>query len=814
MRNSMSSRLLAATSLACLVGVIAPPVYAQDQSDNQDAETRGGLTEIVVTAQKRTENLQDVPVAVSAVNAEQIESSFSRDISEIGALSPNLVIDPLYGVASASIGIRGIQLNDGEKSFDPAVAVYLDGVYLATNTGALLNTFDAEAVEVLRGPQGTLFGRNTIGGLVQLRRKEPTGELGGKVVATYGRFDQFDVKGVLNLPSIADGAISAKVGVVSLNGGGYFKNVTRGVTEGDNDFMMYSAGLKIEPSPFAKLVVFYDYIDDKTNTRPVTALTAQGEAFCFGVFGAIDGCGRPMSDADFHRRPNTAFVQPQSFKGHSLIANGEVELSDGHSLHAVLGYRDSKESSVQKFDGTAAPLFYLIRPQEQDQFSAELRYQGEFDRLKLVAGAYYYESSYTNNQGTWFFGQNLPSDATEREVLDAIEGGTLPAETPGFDATQNAKNFAIFGQVDWEVVDDLTLSIGGRYTKEKKNICGGNALGTPDNRVYVSTFGDCPQELRIPGVYQEIATNPVTGETFVQDGRESWSRFNPRIGLDYKFGDSMVYAVYSEGFRSGGYNGRPNNAFNLGPYDPEDVTNYEVGLKTQFADNRVRLNVSVFQADYSDKQEDVVFPDPVAVTVTVVQNAAKARIRGAEAEFQAVPADGLTVGINLGLLDAKFRSWEDIGFNLDPATSAATPFVTIDKSDFELRRAPDWTLDARIDYEHYLQNGDTLAFNLNAQLKDDYYIVANTVAFADTHPGLVDSFGLLNGSITYEAENWEVSLWGKNLTGTDYFQHSLDVGTSYGALPNDPTPVPLAGLWTYGTIAAPTTYGIDVQLKF
>jgi iron complex outermembrane receptor protein len=304
MRNSTVSRLLAATSLACLVGVIAPPVYAQDQSDNQDAETRGGLTEIVVTAQKRTENLQDVPVAVSAVNAEQIESSFSRDISEIAALSPNLVIDPLYGVASASIGIRGIQLNDGEKSFDPAVAVYLDGVYLATNTGALLNTFDAEAVEVLRGPQGTLFGRNTIGGLVHLRRKEPTGELGGKVVATYGRFDQFDVKGVLNLPSIADGAISAKVGVVSLNGGGYFKNVTRGVTEGDNDFMMYSAGLKIEPSPFAKLVVFYDYIDDKTNTRPVTALTAQGEAFCFGVFGPIDGCGRPMSDADFHRRPN------------------------------------------------------------------------------------------------------------------------------------------------------------------------------------------------------------------------------------------------------------------------------------------------------------------------------------------------------------------------------------------------------------------------------------------------------------------------------------------------------------------------------
>ncbi len=179
----MVSRLLAATSLACFAVVFAPAVYTQDGSgDAEGAQPREWLPEIVVTAQKRTEKLQDVLVPVSALTAEQIERSFSRDISEIGALSPNLVIDPLYGVASASIGIRRIQLNDVEKSFDPAVAVYLDGVYLSTNTGALLNTFDADAVEVLRGPQGTLFGRNTIGGLVHLRRKEPTGELGGKVL--------------------------------------------------------------------------------------------------------------------------------------------------------------------------------------------------------------------------------------------------------------------------------------------------------------------------------------------------------------------------------------------------------------------------------------------------------------------------------------------------------------------------------------------------------------------------------------------------------------------------------------------------------
>jgi len=185
MLNLMVSRLLAATSLACFAMVFAPAVYTQDGTgEAEGAQPREWLPEIIVTAQKRTENLQDVPVPVSALNAGQIERSFRRDISEIGALSPNLVIDPLCGdgVASTSIGIRGIQLNDVEKSLDPAVAVYLYDVYLSTNTGALLNTVDADAVEVLRGPQGTLFGRNTIGGLVHLRRQEPTSELGAKVL--------------------------------------------------------------------------------------------------------------------------------------------------------------------------------------------------------------------------------------------------------------------------------------------------------------------------------------------------------------------------------------------------------------------------------------------------------------------------------------------------------------------------------------------------------------------------------------------------------------------------------------------------------
>ena len=651
-------------ALALSTALSSGVALAQDEGENDRITT--GIDTITVTAQKRTENLQDVPLAVSALNEKQIEDRYGRDISELGSISPNLIIDPIYGVASPAISLRGIQLNDGEKSFDPAVAVYLDGVYLSTTTGALLNIFNAEAVEVLRGPQNTLFGRNTIGGLVHVRRKEPSGEFSGKVSATYGRFDQIDVRGVVDLPAIANDTISTQLSVVSLNGGGYFHNVTRDEQEGNNNFLMFGGAVKFEPNDRGKLVVRYDYIHDNTNTRPVTSLTEAGEAFCFGAFGPIDGCGQPPSEANFHRSPNTGFVQPQSFRGHSLIANGELEIGEGHSLHTVIGWRDSEESSVQKFDGTQANLFYLIRPQEQDQFSAELRYQGEADRARWILGGYYYDSSYTNRQRTWFFQEfgpnSIPTSATEDEVLALINSNTLSAEVPAFDARQNAQNIAIFGQLEYDIVDNLTLTVGGRYTWEEKDICSGQATGPFDDRTYTITMGACDDFLGNLPVYQAIATNPVTGEMTPQDGRESWNKFTPKVGLDYQFENGLIFASFSQGFRSGGYNGRAVDAFTLGPYDLEEVTNYEAGFKTNFADNRIQFNVTGFWANYKNKQEDVVFPDPVAVTVTVVQNAAKAELKGFEAELLTVPVDGWTVGLNVGHLSSGFEEWNDIGF--------------------------------------------------------------------------------------------------------------------------------------------------------
>ena len=454
---------------ACVSGAAS----AQDQA----ASPETGFQDIIVTAQRRSERLQEVPVAVSAVNAAQIEARFSRDLLDLGSIAPNLIVDPILGNGTAAISIRGIQLNDVEKSFDPAVGVFLDGIYLASTTGALLTVFDAASIEVLRGPQGTLFGRNTIGGLINVRRNTPTGELGGRISATYGSYGQFDLKGVIDLPAIAGGAIKAKVAAIRLDGGGYFYNTTRDEREGDNDLIMVSPQVEFAVGDAVSLLVSYDYIRDRSPTRPVTSLTTANQ-----LFGGLGGLGQPARNADFHRRPTTSMEQEAFLTTHSVTGNLNWNIGDGHDIIALVNYRDTDESAIQEFDAVQAVLFSTLRPQQIDQFSAELRYQGDLGPVKLVSGVYYFDSSYNINQRTYFFG----------------------GEVGGTDYQQSAKSYAVFAQADWNIVGGLSLSLGGRYLKDEKSACGGTGAGPRGNRDFDSAFsvsyGECSDDRRASDV--------------------------------------------------------------------------------------------------------------------------------------------------------------------------------------------------------------------------------------------------------------------------------------------------------------------------
>ena len=749
-----------------------------------------GLEEIIVQAQKRDESAQSVPIALTALDAAAIERSYSRDIQGVAQLAPNLIIDPILGNGTAAISIRGMQLNDVEKSFDPAVAVYLDGIYLANTTGALLQMFDADDIEVLRGPQGTLFGRNTIGGLLNIRRAKPTGEFGGKVKLGYGRFQQFDGNAVLNFGSAFDGRLKTKLSVVRQSGGGYWKNVTvtrNGKREGDTDFSGISLFTTLAVTDKFDLGLILDYFDDKTSTRPVTSITGPLEVL--GGFLA----GAPKEDESYHGTTHTSLDQRAFLKTKAATLNAKWQVSDSQRIVSVTGYRDVKEDAVQEFDGQTTTIpgvgelsfFNTLRPQKSRQFSEELRLESDWsDALRSTFGVYYFDGTYSLQQATFF--------------------GGAPFGAPFY--KQGTTSSAAFGQVDWRFVENLTLSIGGRYTREKKDACAINYDAT-NLTVVQSSFGTCDA-----GNYLPSYVDPVSGQTITQTGRRTWSKFTPRVNLSWRFDNAkMAYATYSEGFRSGGFNGRSSDPKTLGPYEPEKVKTVEIGAKTQWLDNRLRANLSVFHTKYTNKQEDVVFPDPNLVTVTLVQNAASATLKGAEFEITAVPAPGFTAGFNVGLLDAKYDSWNV------PGLSGGT----VDKSGFKLRRAPKFTAALNLLYEQPLSNGHSIAYGANYAYKDKYYVIANTLSPYDvspqggfnSNPGLVKSYGDLDLTLSYDAKQWKVTAWAKNLTDERHFLHVLDVGTNYNAGPGN-TPVPVAGLWTFGTLSPPRTYGVDAQFKF
>ncbi len=799
--------------LALFLGLsVAANVLAERQISTE-------IDEVIVTAEKREQNIQDVPVAVSAMDAEALEKTFSRDIHDLAGMSPNLIIDPILGNGTTSISVRGMQLNDVEKSFDPAVAVYQDGIYLQSTTGVMLNIWDAERVEVLRGPQGTLFGRNTVGGLVHVIRAKPTGEMGGKMAMTLAEDEQVDLKATFNFPEFNN--ISTKVTVMSADGGDYFENVIRNEDEGGADLLQWSFGALWEPTDNFSMYVVYDDVDDKTPTRPVTCTTESPELF--DAFNPNKNECSSVQDNDFHTKTYTSTYQEASVDLQGVSLNANWQLSDNHELVFVYGQREFDETAKQEFDGTSVDLFRTSRPATQEQESFELRLQSTYDWGTSTFGAYMYESEYFMRQNTWFFPLFDPTLADGNPLA-----GWFAAPNTGV----TTETTAFFGQIDWDMTDNLTLTLGGRYVDEEKSVChyystpydpDGNVLtqgqftdwdGFEKNvDPVLGGFGICP------AIAQPFMNNDyidaVTGQNATLVPETSWSEFTPKIGITYKMDMGIVFASYTEGFRSGGYNGRTTAAGNAGPYAPEIVESTEIGFKLSFLENTLQLNGTVFQTDYTNKQEDVILPDPVGATLTLVQNAAQATMDGVEMEMVWIPSEGLTLSANVGLLDASYESFTVLGTTGNP----------VDKSDFELRKAPDMTFGLNALYEHQLDNGHFLVTTLSYRWKDDFWVNGNTGGIAQEAFGgnpkhypedslLIDAFGILDASINYETESWRISLFGKNLTDEAYFMHSVDVGGAYNSTPTSTAPIYLPPTWSFATINRPRYFGVEAQFKF
>jgi iron complex outermembrane receptor protein len=693
-----------------------------------------------------------------------------RDIREMEGFIPNLVIDSVsVSPAGASIYIRGVGTQEVERSFDPAVGVVIDGLPLSFVNGSMSNTFDFSSLEVLRGPQGTLFGRNTTGGVININRTTPTGELGLKYELTAGNDDRIDVNGVLNFPIFSD-KLSGKLGYASQQDGGLRENNGKRVGDADNEEINATV-LWTPVDSFEALFTYVNYEDtnDGVGLQNITSLNLDNpvnpapEVPCVlpeVVFGQT--CGEDVTDLS---KLTQDWYNPIEYETDTYTLNMNWETHYG-TITSITGYQEVDEDVPTDFDGSSLNFFHARRIQQSEQTSTELRFASSeeiSENWDFVAGVFWLEDEYQLEQRTSIAAFGGPADAVFQNPFTDHERET----------------WSVFGEVHIGLGEKWNLTLGGRYTDEEKTMVSENNIGGAAFAGFLPDGGD---DLYVFGT-------PIFVPLSAASGKADWQEFTPKVGLDYVINDDvMTYISYAEGFRSGGFNGRNSKPDNIGPFDPEFVDNYEIGMKGDFADNTIRLNLAAFYLDYSDKQEEIIEPDGFGGSNTVVRNASTVNSMGLEAEFTWVATQNFRMNATLGWLDSEY----------DDFIADLTGDGTItDNSDLELRRAPEYTGSVNGIYSVDIGPGNLTAF-LGYRYTDEYWVEVR-----NDPRGLIEDRGVWDANLSYEW-GWsddrtvKITAFGRDLTD--------EVGNN--------SAVVIPGTIAFGAIAGGTEYGLQISGNF
>ena len=755
-----------------IMALAAPFVWVSHAFSQEPAMS---LEEIVVTARKREENLQDVGLAVSALSKTEIDQQYTRDLKGLANVAPNLIVeDTAQGPGgNAAIYIRGMGVQDVEKNYEPSVAVVIDDLFLNSPSGSLLRSIDLESVTVARGPQGTMFGRNAIGGAIIVTRSKPTGEPGLRVKAGFEECETSYLEFVGNM-ALSDTLALKVTGASREQEKGYYYNINLDHDEGRDDFSGYGASMLFTPSDTLELQLSYNK-DEMDQDTPPLIYTAQPASrrpagspphILCDAFGycspAIDipqngdrrtsggVCYVPTSfDSSNKYTIGMLAITPKGteqqvpcsadFSSETTILRAEYVLNDAMTFNYIYGLFETDESIISTWDQQNDMLYGTSRPAIYEQTSHELRLSYDAGgAFSLVAGLFVFESEYE----IWlrsFIGFNPPTLA-----LDVYQY-----------THQEAESEAIFFEADYRVTDSLKLTIGGRYTEDFK-------------------------------VSRQIGAQ---ADTTGQHPEKEWSKFTPKVGVTYDISDNlMAFGTFSTGYRAGGYNGRVQDGLIQArtPYNPETVDSFEVGIKTELLDGRVRLNANVFSMDFEDKQEDMKFPNPDGPTgqASLVVNAAEATIKGLEAEIQAQVTESLYVRANLGLLDAEYDTFQ---------AQSVVDGTVYDYSDRELRRAPDFTANIDATYSIDLAGGEAWA-RVGARYVDSHY------TDAENSPELYNDDGTLtlDASLNYRRDDLTISVFGRNITDEDAWTMGYDVQP----------------LWSYGAVQEPRVFGIEMMFEY
>lgn len=811
---SVSVRAVSMCSVAAVAAMLLPVAALQAQTTEPQADADGdrGVAEIVVTAQFREQNLQDVPISISAVNAEQLQQRSVANLTDVARSVPNVEMqqgNSGYGSNTNQAYIRGLGQADFLATFEPRVGFYIDDVYFATTFGAVFDVLDLERVEVLRGPQGTLFGRNSVGGAIRIISRKPQGDNSGYLEATYGNLNRYQVRGAFDLGLVKDvlalrltASARGQDGWVDLldykcmNPGMGNQNVgglgqgpvndscKRGTLGGSSNYNLRGS-LRWQPSADVDILLQGDYLKENSESppeaiiktslsldNPETGVSGGNTRPAFprsmdnGMARYLRGLGTSyygfdVSTPALMQQAANSFISPYPTSTYASYGNARV------------GYRNPPEGEFEAYGASLNIDWNISEALQLTSISAYRRSEGVFGQSLLALPVEEVRQSVSSRQ----LSQEVRLLGNVMDgLLDFTLGGfyintkgTNPSrvQTEGFtnalDFYGNDRNtlkaFAFFGAVDLHPTEKLTLSAGLRYSDERKTY-------------------------RFDRDYSPSGLSVIN---FVFVGRNHDTRFNPRVALGYEVNpDLNLYASWSTGFTAAGFNARPFGPTSVFALDPENVQSFELGFKSQFLDRRVRLNAAVYQTEFENiigtTRGDATSRCPGAPFCN--SNIGDARIKGFEAELQARPVGDLLLSANVGYTHFRYKK-----------LVANVQGLTLDSPN---TRVPDWNASGSIQYDWRLANGGKLTPRVDVSYRSRiYYSTSRANVSAQQEP-----FAVVNARLTYAmpGDGWSLSVAATNLFDKFYYTTLTDQRESFGFLS--------------GTIARPREVFATIRREF
>jgi iron complex outermembrane receptor protein len=699
------------------------------------------LEEVIVTAQKREENVQSVPIAVSAFSAEVIRNARMLTMDDISRQVPGFTVTN-FNPATPQPFIRGIGSSPSDAGSDASVGVFIDGVYAGRAGGYRAELYDVQRIEVLRGPQGTLFGRNVAGGALNIITNAPEEEAGAELELTGGNYSLLQAKGMVTAP-LTDG-LAGRLAFITRDRDGHTDNTVTDNKVRDEDNWSARGRLQWDALDTVTALLTGEYTKDDLKGPAARNYEGADPAEVLPILDPLLAVFQnsllPTSPDAFDIEAGVDGKFEREMSAATLQVDWDLEFG---VLTSISGYRKNEYNFFDDLIGLAFdpdavitlddPLLSNSADEDSDQVSQELRLNSIDGEMEWTVGLYY-----------------LDEDVDREETFTPIG---VPVT---YDQKASTTSYAVFGQFTYPLLESMNVTLGARYSYDEKNF---------DVTAYGTEIGF--------GLLTPDPENPSAGAVgFSASDDDSWSNLSPKISLEYTpVDDTMYYFTVAHGYKSGGYNGQSTNKDAAQtPFDEEKVTNYEIGVKTDFDDGLARLNVAAFYMDYEDLQVFV-----VSDVTLFVDNAAEADIYGIEAEFYYAPTDQLDFALTYAYLDA------ELGNNdIDGVEEGNT-----------LTRSPKNSASASAQYTIPLKDIGDLLLRADYTWQDKVYFLLQ-----NPRQSRQEDYGLLNLRVALQGSNgWKVALWGKNITDKDYWVHAID--PSYGA-----------DLGASGIMGDPRTYGI------